>query len=936
VSEGSTIMVDREFTGGRAVVMNETDVDTRVIADALSGPHPELAQMIRWTVTTHGGMGYGRQGSLFQRDRFVTPERLFDQFKVAKDAAESDDVISGVLDSTESLSFNRISFACNDEDEEDIWNQIAYDINLEARIREMWRELFTVSQFYAITWWGQKDYKIRGTSASGVKRKRIIPQLVVPLGITLLDPTKVVPVGNLMFNQDQLAYIADRTETDLLDAAVLNDPDADPVSRQIIVAKYQPPDYERRNLAKMGINADWLYILNPKNVWRHTLTRSQYERFAAVRLLSTFELLDLKHQLRQMDRAYLIGGPLRVDQRIPTPEGWKPIGSVQVGDKVYSVDGQTTDIIGVYPQGYLPMYKVTFSDGAEIYCDATHPWTVRAPKGKWRTITLQQILDEGLTQPNGKGATGKPQMRFRHEIPMAAPLDLPEADLLLDPYLLGYMLGDGNFDGTPSIACSEDDHPWEACLPDGIRVVPNRANLHEWCLSGIDGPGRPPKGLRGNSVKAALERLSLWGVHGRDKFIPEEYLWGSIEQRWALLQGLMDTDGTARPVAAQFANSSEKLVDGVIELVRSLGGVAQKRSYPDEQGRLFFHVDVYTPLHLGAPFRLARKVAAYRPAKKAVRRVVVAVERSLDAEAVCIKVNREDGLFLSEHEIACHNTNFIILIKKGTEHHPAKPEEIEQLRTQVTTVARVPILIGDHRLAVEIVTPKTDNTLSSDKYSTIDSRLTTRLYQMFLVHGGAGTPRSDDSVKLAKVIARGLESRRYMLKRQLERQIVGPCVDANESLQFYPTLRYHPTRVELDFDPSLVQFILDLRDRGDLSRDSVLNELDFDQDDEAIKRQREAVEFDDIFTPTNVPFAAPGKWGAVPVGPGGKPHELPGTAPNEAVAPAPSSQPAKQAPAVTRTQQKSAGRAQGGNKQGGGAAPGTGQGQPPRGRPSSK
>lgn len=609
MADANFTMMDRE-NGAQPMVINDSGIETKSVYDALMGNHPEVAALIKWTVSTQGDYGRARQGGLFQRDRFVTPTRVFDQFRVAKDAAETDDVVSGVLESTEALAFNRISFASVDEDEEDIWNQIAFDIDLESRVRELWRELFTASQVYGLTWWGQKSYKVRGHSDKGVKRKRVLNNLTVPLGLTILEPTKVVPVGNLMFNQEALAYIADRTEVDMLDAAVLNDPEADPVSRQIIVAKYAPPDYERRNLAKEGINADWLYILNPKNVWRHTLTRPQYERFARVRMVSVYELLDLKHQLRQMDRAHLIGG-----------------------------------------------------------------------------------------------------------------------------------------------------------------------------------------------------------------------------------------------------------------------------------------------------------------------------------------------------------TNFIILIKKGSEHFPAKPEEIDQLKTQVTTVARVPILVGDHRLSVEIVTPKTDNTLSADKHSMLDARITTRLYQMFLIHGGSGTPRSDDSVKLAKVIARGLESRRYMLKRAIERSIVAPCVDANPGLEFYPSLRFHPTRIELDFDAATVQFLLDLRDRGDLSRDSILNELDFDQEDESIKRQREARDYDSIFVQTNVPFSAPGPGHAVPVGPGGKPNEEPaGTSTNVPAIPAapgappppvvphghaPDGSPVSlpQAPnrgAKAPISPKAAGRAGGGNRNGGGAAPGSGQGQAPRrGRPKS-
>lgn len=608
---GNTTMTDAD--GTRTIVLNQSDVSTASVYDALVGPHPEMAALIRWTVSTQGDNGMARQGGIFQRDRYVTPSMVFEQFRTAQDAAANDDVVSGVVESTESLAFGRMSFANDDEDEEDVWNQIAADIDLDSRIREMWRELFTLSQFYTVTWWGRKSYKVRGTSEKGNKKRRIFENLVVPLGLTMLDPLKVVPVGNLMFNQEALAYIADRTEVDMLDAAVLNDPQADEISRQIIVAKYAPSDYERRNLAKVGVNPEFLYILNPRNVWRHTATRAQYRRFAEVRMTAIFELLDLKHQLRQMDRAHLIGG-----------------------------------------------------------------------------------------------------------------------------------------------------------------------------------------------------------------------------------------------------------------------------------------------------------------------------------------------------------TNFIVLIKKGTEHFPAKPEEVTNLQAQVRTVAMVPIIVGDHRLSVEIVTPKTDFTLSSDKYGTLDSRITSRLYQMFLVHGGSGSVRSDDSVKLAKVIARGMESRRYMLKRALERYVINPCVAANPQLETEPKLRFHPTRIELDFDAATVQFLLDLRDRGDLSRDSILNELDFDQEDEATKRVREAKSYDDIFVPTNVPFSAPGPGHNVGVGPGGKPKEEPaGTSTNpSAPTPAPpATPPHSHAPdgapvalppgakvpkpaspaAKPATNPRQAGRAGGGNRNGGGAAPGSGQGQAPRrGRPSSK
>lgn len=550
-------------------VLDDTglDLDAKSVWENVLGQNPEVAAIVRWTQTVQGndfgpGAGRNRVGSILQRDRYVTPGSVHEQFLTARDAVESDDVVSGVADSTESLAFNRMSFLAEDEDEEDVWNQIAADLDLDSRLREMWRELFIYSQFYSVIWWGTKSYKVRGKTGKGNARRKEFNNLRVPLGMTMLDPLKVIPVGGLLFNQEKLAYLADPSEIDMLDAAAANDPEADPLARQIITSRYEPNRVEARALMTDGIALSHLYLLNTDNVFRHTATRSQYQRFAAVRMKSVFELLDLKAQLKQMDRAMLLGG-----------------------------------------------------------------------------------------------------------------------------------------------------------------------------------------------------------------------------------------------------------------------------------------------------------------------------------------------------------TNFIVLIKKGTDQRPATKGEIAALQSQVRTVARVPVIVGDHRLAVEIVTPKTDNTLAPERYNGLDSRITGRLYQMFVTGNYAAGAAGDDSIKLAMVVARGMESRRRQLRRQIEARVLRPTVDRNDQFTDRPKLRFHPARIELTFDAAMVQFLIDCRDRGDISRETYLNEIDVDQADEAMLRKREKGRYDSVFTPTNVPFTAD-------VGAGGTPK------------------PAGPGGAAQKQASRTAGRNQGGNRNGGGAAPGSGQGKPPRrGRP---
>jgi hypothetical protein len=296
---GNPNVVEAEAGGpmGSVEVWNHSQVPT---SDVLNAAPPNFKALIdslgRWAGTTRG---YGsRNGGLFDRDRYVTPNDVFSQMRLAYDAVETDDVVGGVVDTTESLAFSKVDFHALDPDEQDVYNQIARDIDLDSRLREMWRELFTVSQFYCAIWWHTKTYKVRGKN-----RKRTIT-LRCPKALSILDPLKIVPVGMPMFGRERLAWIADRDEASRLDDPNLDDE----IFKRLILGKYNPNQSERRKLIDLNINPDHLYEMNPANVFRHTATRPGYQLFAAIRMKSVFELLDQKHQLRSMDRAHLIGG----------------------------------------------------------------------------------------------------------------------------------------------------------------------------------------------------------------------------------------------------------------------------------------------------------------------------------------------------------------------------------------------------------------------------------------------------------------------------------------------------------------------------------------------------------------------------------------------------------------------------------------------------
>jgi hypothetical protein len=265
--------------------------------------NPDIASLANWANNATRNLRYkGNWG----RDAFLDDHNMFTQFDVAHRAVQKDDVVSGVVESTSSIMMNRVRMNSEDEDQENILNQIVVDMDLVRIIREIWVEMFTVSQCYVGVYWGRKSYS--PTNQAERKRKKSV-SLVVPQGITVFDPKKVIPWGNSFFRQDKMVYIADDEEGRNFDK-VLSGEIQDPMVSQFIVERIDIPRTEQRRIRdEIGeVNLDQAFLMSDKNVFRITATRPDYRRFAEVRMRSVFDLLDLKHQLKAMDRAFLIGG----------------------------------------------------------------------------------------------------------------------------------------------------------------------------------------------------------------------------------------------------------------------------------------------------------------------------------------------------------------------------------------------------------------------------------------------------------------------------------------------------------------------------------------------------------------------------------------------------------------------------------------------------
>ncbi len=384
--------------------------------------------------------------------------------------------------------------------------------------------------------------------------------------------------------------------------------------------------------------------------------------------------------------------PLRT--KVPTPDGWREMGGLEEGGRVIGSNGQSTEVLGVYPQGRKEVFRVTMTDGSSTLACAEHLWAVRTPADKRRGRPAH-ILETREMMGRLRQAH-----QHRYELPLlSAPMELPEQDVPLDPYALGLLIGDGCLTGrtTPSFSTADSElaDALENSL-EGIELVPNGGR------GGV---------IVANPVTAALRTLGLCGTRSGERFVPERYLQNSAAIRLAMLQGLLDSDGGPvvqedRTCGIQFSTNSSRLLDDVVSLVRSLGGVAYQRIRLKEnkkpgliEGKAIRHcgdshiVDIRLPEGT-EPFRLRRKAEAYaRHGGGRPMRFIRSIEPEGVEQTVCIRVDAPDSLYVTEDFIVTHNTlndAFIIL----DEAQNTTPQQMKMFLTRLGFGSKM-VVTGD-------------------------------------------------------------------------------------------------------------------------------------------------------------------------------------------------------------------------------------------------
>ena len=367
-----------------------------------------------------------------------------------------------------------------------------------------------------------------------------------------------------------------------------------------------------------------------------------------------------------------VGKAQPIDTLIPTPQGWKKLGELKIGDYVYDRTGKPTKILKVFPQGEKQVYTLHLKDGRSTQCAGDHLWTVINKKNQQQTLTTEELLKKGLTNSAG----------FKYAVPNNLPVEYDRIDYSIDPYVIGAFLGDGCCKQRQLTLSSETEE-----IPILIKeligakeVNKNSLENYNWTFT-LQNPIQSSSNLilKFQTETFFTDYKKEICCSAQEKCIPDIYKRGSINQRLDLLQGLFDTDGSIASkdenrFNIRFTSTSYKLILDVQEVLYSLGYsstvILDKRSEKYTTGACYgLNVNIPNEEKFKL-FRLQRKKDIALKAKNYPKHknyskesIVNIVKENYTAEMVCIYVDNSEHLYLTNDYIVTHNTtlvNFII------------------------------------------------------------------------------------------------------------------------------------------------------------------------------------------------------------------------------------------------------------------------------------
>lgn len=297
------------------------------------------------------------------------------------------------------------------------------------------------------------------------------------------------------------------------------------------------------------------------------------------------------------------------------------MAEIEAGDLVFGSSGQPIQVIAISPvQIDRACFRVTFENGDSVVADAGHEWTVSSKSDRSTvTLTTAQIFKRGVYKKDSSR-----YKRYVWRVQLTESLDFgTQFAYKIAPYVLGLWLGDGTAsDGSFTTNDPELLEAWK-----DWRIIKRPSSKFAY-------------GTRGFRLVLKMQGLL------NNKHIPSEYMNGSIEDRKALLAGLLDTDGYADKGVAYFYNTNKKLAYQVNELAIQLGCKTKFSSkiatLNGKDCGLVYTIGIRSSFQV---FRLKRKMDNFQLNQETYQ-AIHKIEPVESEPVKCLVVNAEDHLFL--------------------------------------------------------------------------------------------------------------------------------------------------------------------------------------------------------------------------------------------------------------------------------------------------
>mgnify|MGYP002558726340 FL=1 len=328
-----------------------------------------------------------------------------------------------------------------------------------------------------------------------------------------------------------------------------------------------------------------------------------------------------------------------------TPTGYVPMGSLKVGDLVMNPNGSPVRIGDIVEQGTTEIYEVEFQDGRKVRCGANHLWATCRNGKKFYIMRTTDYMKRKLKQ----GSPGKEH--YPYKIPELNPLKFDERPVTVDPYVLGVLLGDGYICGDQVRFSTAD----EFIVQELQRRLPDYTIEHKEQYSYVI--KSKVKGV--NELNRQLKDLKV-KVKSYDKFIPENYKFTSIENRFELIRGLMDTDGSVTNGACGFVSTSEQLIDDVVFILRSLGIRCKKSKEIPGRNNVDFNNGNYSDTRPHWELTVTTEEDIFKLPRKLEK---IRKDRKYNYKGIGIKSIRKTGEFEKQRCLCIDNENHLYITK---------------------------------------------------------------------------------------------------------------------------------------------------------------------------------------------------------------------------------------------------------------------------------